>query len=127
MENGVFNLFAQTQSFYERRMIYLLPFTGMDGQPYLLDGYKEVKDHGSFDVWGATSTLYTVIRKGREKNSPVVSSGIIRLHIPDFMQQLTTFEVLGTTNIEAKKDAFVRFGSMFMGTLWDVFARPRLE
>jgi cholesterol oxidase len=47
--------------------------------------------------------------------------------VPDFMKQLGTFEVLGTQAPEVKKDAFVRFGSMFMGTLWDVFARPRME
>ncbi|MGZ3461750.1 MAG: GMC family oxidoreductase, partial [Archangium sp.] len=127
VDSGVFNLFTDTGSFYERRMIYLLPFTGLDGQRYLLDGYKEVKDHGSFDVWGATATLYTVIRRGTDKSGPVVSSGIIRLHLPDFMQQLSTFEVIGTTSVQAKKDAFLRFGSMFMGTLWDVFVRPRLE
>lgn len=127
VENGVFNLFVDTDSFYERRMIYLLPFIGKDDQPYLLDGYKEVKDHGDFDVWGATATLYTVIRRGNDKNGPVVSSGIIRLNKKDFAEQLTTFEVLGTTSTQAKADAYWRFGSMFMGTLWDVFVRPRLE
>ena len=91
VESGVFNLFVDTDSFYERRMIYLLPFIGKDGQPYLLDGYKEVKDRGDFDVWGATATLYTVIRRGQDKNGPVVSSGIIRLNKKDFAEQLTTF------------------------------------
>ena len=127
VENGVFNLFVDTDSFYERRMIYLLPFIGKDGQPYLLDGYKEVKDHGSFDVWGSTSTLYTVIRRGTDKSGPVVSSGIIRIDPKDFAEQLTTFEVLGTTSAKEKADAYWRFGAMFMGTLWDVFVRPRLE
>ena len=37
------------------------------------------------------------------------------------------FEVLGTTSTQAKADAYWRFGSMFMGTLWDVFVRPRME
>jgi cholesterol oxidase len=37
-------------------MLYALPFVGTDGQPYLLDGFKVVRDDGRFDVWGATST-----------------------------------------------------------------------
>jgi cholesterol oxidase len=55
--SGVFNLFVNTDQFYERKMLYALQFYGADGKPYLLDGFKEVKDHGRFDVWGATSTL----------------------------------------------------------------------
>jgi cholesterol oxidase len=125
--NGVFNLFVDTDSFSERRMLYLLPFTGKDGQQYVLDGYKEVRDDDGFDMWNDTSTLFTVIRRGTERSSPVVSSGIIRLHLPDFLQQLTTFAVLGTESPVEKADALRRFGKMFMGHLWDVFARTKLE
>ncbi|QSQ26083.1 GMC family oxidoreductase [Pyxidicoccus parkwayensis] len=127
VSSGVFNLFVDTDSFTERRMLYLLPFTGVDGQAYVLDGYKEVRDDDGFDVWGDTSTLYTVIRRGTDRSSPVVSSGIIRLHLPDFLQQLTTFTVLGTDSPVQKADALRRFGKMFMGHLWDVFARTKLE
>ena len=55
------------RSMYDRRMLYALPFVGADGQPYLLDGFKQVRDDGRFDVWGATSTLYTVIRAGHDR------------------------------------------------------------
>ncbi|MBU8895155.1 GMC family oxidoreductase [Corallococcus sp. M34] len=127
VEHGLFNLFVDAAGFYERRMLYLLPFTGMDGQPYLLDGFKDVRDHGAFDVWGATATLHTVIRRGHLRGGPVVSSGIIRLHLPDFVRQVTTFEVLGTTSPVTQADALRRFGAMFMGSLWDVFVRPRME
>ncbi|RKH32783.1 GMC family oxidoreductase [Corallococcus praedator] len=127
VENGVFNLFVDTERFYERRMLYLLPFTGVDGQPYLLDGYKEVCDNAGFDVWSDTSTLYTVVRRGHERSGTVVSSGIIRLHLPDFIQQVTTFSVLGTSSPLKQADAMRRFGGMFMGTLWDVFARAKFD
>ncbi|ATB48139.1 GMC oxidoreductase [Corallococcus macrosporus] len=127
VERGVFNLFVDTDSYYERRMLYLLPFTGLDGEQYLLDGYKHVRDDDGFDMWADTSTLYTVIRRGGDRGSPAVASGIIRLGMPDFLQQLTTFAVLGTTSPVAKAHALKRFGSMFMGNLWDVFARTKLE
>jgi cholesterol oxidase len=56
VSNGLFNLFVETGQMYDRRMLYALPFVGTDGQPYLLDGFKVVRDDGRFDVWGATST-----------------------------------------------------------------------
>jgi cholesterol oxidase len=123
---GVFNLFVDTDSFYERKMLYLLPFIGADGKPYVLDGYKEVKDHGHFDVWGATSTLFSVIREGHTKTGPVVGTGVLTIHIPDFLHQLTTFKVTGATGELERLDALARFGKVFMGTLWDVFVRGKL-
>ncbi len=92
---GVFNLFVDTDSFYERKMLYLLPFIGADGKPYVLDGYKEVKDHGHFDVWGATSTLFSVVREGHTKSGPVVATGVLTIHLPDFAHQMTTFKASG--------------------------------
>jgi cholesterol oxidase len=125
--HGVFNLFVETDSFYERKMLYALPFIGLDGNAYLLDGYKEVKDHGHFDVWGATSTLYTVIRRGATHDSPVCAAGILRILIPDFMHQLTTFDVPGARGTVERIGALTRFGGMFMGSLWDVFAKPLMR
>jgi cholesterol oxidase len=126
VRRGVFNLFTQSDEFYERQMLYLLPFVGADGKRYLLDGFKEVKDHGNFDVWGATSTLYTVIREGHTKQGPVVATGVLKIHLTDFMEQLTTFRVLGTDSDAERIATLARFGKSFMGNLWDVFARPRL-
>jgi cholesterol oxidase len=124
--SGVFNLFVEAGELNQRKMLYALPFTGADGKPYLLDGFKDVKDHGSFDVWAATSTLYTVIRAGHERTGAVVATGVMHILIPDFMHQLTTFQVSGTDDPAKKADAIKRFGHLFMGTLWDVFAAPRL-
>jgi cholesterol oxidase len=124
---GVFNLFVDTESFYERKMLYLLPFMGKDGKPYVLDGFKEVKDHGHFDVWGATSTLYTVVREGHTKTGPVVATGVLTIHIRDFAHQLTTFKIPGGRNLLEESNALARFGKVFMGTLWDVFARAKFE
>ena len=126
VSNGVFNLFIDTSQVFERKMLYALPFTGADGKPYLLDGFKEVKDNGSFDVWGATSTLYTVIRAGHDRAGAVLATGIMHILIMDFMHQIGTFQVSGTNDPAKKADALARFGHMFMGTLWDVFVKPRL-
>lgn len=126
VNNGVFNLFVDAGELNERKMKYALPFIGADGKPYLLDGVKDVRDHGNFDVWAATSTLYTVIRMGHERTGAVAATGILHILIPDFLQQMTTFQVSGTDDPAKKADAIARFGRMFMGTLWDVFAAPHL-
>lgn len=126
VSDGIFNLFVETGRLYDRRMLYALPFTGADGQPYLLDGFKEVRDDGRFDVWGATSTLYTVIRAGHERTGAVMASGILHILIADFMRQLGTFAVSGTDDPVRKATALAQFGQMFMGTLWQVFVTPRL-
>jgi cholesterol oxidase len=81
---GLFNLFVETGRAYDRRMLYALPFVGGDGQPYLLDGFKVVHDDGRFDVWGATSTLYTVIRAGHARTGTVLACGILHILVTDF-------------------------------------------
>jgi cholesterol oxidase len=123
---GVFNLFVQTDQPDTRQMLYALPFLGKDGLPYLLDGFKEVTHRAGFDVWAATTTLYTVLRAGHSHDGAVVATGIIRLHLPDFLKQLTTFRVRGTTDPLRQLQALGKFGEMFMGTLWNLFARPQL-
>jgi cholesterol oxidase len=122
---GVFNLFVEDGP-HRRKMLYSLPFTGTDGKPYLLDGYKDVVDDGHFDVWAATSTLYTVVRAGKTHDAPVCAAGVLHILIPDFLHQLTTFRVPGATSAKAGVEALASFGRMFMGSLWDVFVAPRL-
>jgi cholesterol oxidase len=50
---------------------------------------------GHFDVWGATSTLYTVIREGHTSRAAGLATGIMKIHILDFLRQLTTFTATG--------------------------------
>jgi len=124
---GVFNLFVEADSMYARKMLYALPFYGADGQPYLLSGVKDVRDHGTFDIWPSTSTLYTVIRRGHDQDGPVVAAGVLHILERDFARQLTTLRTIGGGSALAQADAMARFGRLFLGTLFDVFVRPRLE
>jgi cholesterol oxidase len=76
---------------------------------------------------GATSTLYTVIRDGDTRNGDVLATGILKIQIPDFLNQLTTFTAVGATTSTQKIRALTRFGESFFGSLWDVFVRPHFE
>jgi cholesterol oxidase len=125
--SGVFNLFVPTDSVFTRRMLYALPFYGTDGKPYLLDGFKDVRDHGRFDVWESTSTLYTVIRAGHERTDPIVATGIMHILKRDFARQMTTMRTVGKGSVRDRAEALAQFSELFLGTLVDVFVRPRLE
>lgn len=125
VRNGVFNLFVAGRDgdCYRRRMLYHLPFRGADGKDYVLDGFKDIRDHGGFDVWSATTTLYTSVRAA---DGTVAARGIIRTLLPDFLKQLATFRISGTDSVWVKTTGMARFFRLFLGTLYDVFARPSM-
>ncbi|MGH4027021.1 MAG: GMC oxidoreductase, partial [Pseudonocardiaceae bacterium] len=124
--NGVINLLVAGDSPTSRRMLYTLPFFGADGRPYLLDGHKDVRDHGSFDIWGSTTTLYTYLRRGHTPRGEVLSTGILQLPLLTFVRQVATAKVTGTSNPLRQAEALARFGQFFLGSLWSVYLAPRL-
>ena len=112
-------------------MLYRLFFRDSNGEALTLSGFKDIKDDPGFDIWADTTTLFTRIYRGQvqandEANSELIASGIIHIYLLDFLKQLTTFRVEGPTT-EDKAAAFARFGKLFMGKLWDVYARELLS
>ena len=55
----------------------------------------------------------------------VVASGVIRIHLPDFLKQLASFRIQADTT-RNKVAGAGRFGALFLGKLWDVYAQPVL-
>ncbi len=139
VEKGYFNLFVDENDTAQKTMLYRLFFYNKTGQKLTLTGYKEIKDDPGFDVWSDTTTLYTQILKGhiskeeenelransKEFEDKLVASGIIHIHFLDFLKQLTTFRVEAPT-LADRASAMTRFGRLFMGKLWDVYAREVL-
>ena len=121
VEQGWFNLFVAADDPDERRMLYRLWLTGPGGNPMTLTGFKEVRDEGGLDVWRDTSTLYVTVRTGHlppgVDEGDVVAAGILTIHVPDFMKQLTTFRTWGEDPVRALDE----FGTLFLGQLWDVY------
>ncbi|MEV1175624.1 GMC oxidoreductase, partial [Nonomuraea sp. NPDC049784] len=119
---GWFNLFVAGDDPSRRRMLYRLHFTGDGGAPLTLTGHKDVHDDPGADVWRDTSTLYVRILRGHtapagDAGAEVVAAGVIRILLPDFMHQLTTFRTWGPDGAAA----LVRFGRFFLGELWDAY------
>ena len=139
VESGMFNLFTDQEDPGVKRMLYRLFFKDRQGRPLTLSGRKIIKDDPGADVWHDTTTLFTRILKGHvneadeiaaEKDQQrlaemVVASGIIVIHFFDFLKQLTTFRTEGPT-ISDRISALNRFNRLFLGKLWDVYARQVL-
>jgi cholesterol oxidase len=105
-------------------MYYRLHFRDGSGHPLTLVGHKEVRDDPGFDLWRDTSTLYTRVLAGdvdaeSEPDAEVLATAILHILPRDFAKQLTTFRVAPARRL----DALARFGKLFAGELWDVYAR----
>jgi hypothetical protein len=93
---------------------------------------KVVEDDPRSDLWtDDTTTLFTRILRGYvgaedEADAEVVASGIIKIYFLDFLEQLTTFRTEGPTPAQ-RATALSRFGKLFLGDLWNVYARRVLS
>ncbi len=126
VEKGIFNLFIEDPQANTKRMLYSLLFYDDNDQPYLLNGYKEIKDDPDVDVWEIwkdNTTLFTTLYKGKTIQDPVVGQGIIRVHLQDFLKQLTTFRVRNAPNVKAEARSLAQFMSFFFGSLWETYVK----
>jgi hypothetical protein len=131
VESGTFNLLTDVGDPAVKRMQYRLFVRDPSDMPLTLSGVKQVRDQEGFDVWSDTSTLFTHVYRGHvdadaEATADVIASGIIRVHLIDFLHQLTTFEVEADGALE-RASLLAEFGSFFMGKLWDVYANRVLS
>jgi predicted acylesterase/phospholipase RssA len=123
---GKFNLLVDDGDPQHRSMYYRLWFTGPDGRPMTLLGFKDVKDDPGSDEWSDTTTLYTRILDGHrtadeDGGDKVLAAGVLKLFFADFLKELTTFRIDAPTPAD-RAAAAARFGKLFMGKLWDVYA-----
>jgi len=139
VESGVFNLFVDKEDSSQKSMLYRLFFRDVNGEPLTLSGYKVISDDPGFDLWSDTTTLFTRIYRGHITASDEavmkedqaffdrvhVASGRIHIYFFDFLKQLTTFRTEGPTFAD-RSSAMVRFGRLFFGKLWDVYAKEVL-
>jgi pimeloyl-ACP methyl ester carboxylesterase len=127
VEKGVFNLFVDDEDPAIKRMLYRLFFRDGAGHPVTLTGHKIIRNDPSADVWPDTTTLYTRVLQGHvdeagEPAAQIVAAGIVWISPLDFLRQLTTFRADGSSPI-SRAAAIGRFGALFTGQLWQVYAR----
>jgi cholesterol oxidase len=124
VERGWFNLFVPEGTPDRRLMKYRLYFTDGGDQPRTLTGWKNVFHGMPVEIWPDTSTLfYRVleghVEEGQDEHTRIVGAGTLHIELADFARQLTTFRTTGPHGVAA----LARFGSFFLGELWDVY-RP---
>ena len=130
VENGVFNLFIDEGDRAQKWMRYRLWFRDDQDRELTLAGFKDVKDDKGFDTWSDTTTLYVRLVEGHvdwdtiDDHTPI-AYGILRIHMRDFLRQLTTFRTTGPSLMD-RSAAMGSFGKLFLGDLWEVYARDIL-
>lgn len=126
---GTFHLLSPADGPHRRHMLYNLPFTGLDGHAYVLGGYKEVWDHGHFQVWAPLTTLYTSLTRataGSSAGDQLMATGVLRLNLAMFLRQMSTLRMSGGSRLSQARMLW-RFSRFFTGTLYDVFIRSKVE
>lgn len=133
VERGVFNLFVDQADPADKRMLYELWFRDGSGRPLTLAGHKVIHDHPGLDLWADTTTLFARVVDGHVslseaegEDAGVVAAGIIRISPMAFARQLTTFRSTAAGRFGGVA-GILRFGRLFTGSLWDVYAREVLS
>jgi hypothetical protein len=118
---GTFNLFSPGAEPEERIMGYRLAFEH-GGKAYFLAGRKHVHDEEGFDVWKDTTTLYSVLHEGTDESGPVAGAGILSLGVEALTRMVSTMRPT-----DGGLEPMIKFGRLFLGSLWDTYGADKLE
>jgi hypothetical protein len=132
VERGIFNLLIEEEDSEIKHMLYRLFFRDGVGHPVTLAGFKTLTNRRGLHVWRDTTTLYTRLLRGHleageEPRAEVVASGIVRIHPLGFLRQLVTFRAGGRRSPAARAAALIRFDTLFLGHLWEIYGLHRLR
>jgi len=115
--SGLFQLFSPGPEERSRRMVYELALE-VSGKPYYFAGEKRVHNDHSFDLWKDTTTLYSLLHEGTDKDGPVAGAGILSLGVAQLLALMSTFKPINGGDART----VATFGRFFFGELWDVYA-----
>ena len=127
IEKGLFNLFVDADRADTKQMRYRLFFRDESGRALTLTGYKQIHNDPGFDVWNDTTMLYTRVLDGHiteidQMQVQILAAGVIRIHLMDFIKQMLTFRVCGSTFLN-RMTALPKFGIFFIRSLWRGFKK----
>jgi cholesterol oxidase len=125
IERGRFNMFVDTPQAQSKTVRYSLQFTATDGQPYLLAGFKEIRDDRGWDAWSDNTMVFITIHRGTTPQAPVYGRGVIRVPIWDLVEQVASIHVHHASTT-ATLQALQRFGAFFFGELWETYVKQNL-
>jgi cholesterol oxidase len=128
VRNGEFSLFVvDVDGVNARKMLYRFPMQDEDGKVYYVDGFKIIRDHSGFDLWGDTTTLYVNIT---DADGILLGKAVLKIRPQDLMRQMSTVRITNTQNLQQRIKYLAKFGKFFIGILFDtygeVFARSSI-
>lgn len=130
VQRGVFNLFVESDDGKSKRMKYSLRFQDDADRPRLLQGFKIIRDDPGLDpteIWRDATTLFVTLHSGMDENDPVLQQGILRISVPGFLNQLTTFRVQNAPDQTERVRAMEKFMTFFFKALWDQYVGLQLS
>lgn len=119
---GTFQLFSPAGEPELKLMVYELALEH-GGEPWYLAGKKEVRDDPGFDLWSDTTTLFTRLHRGSDTSGEVAGAGVLTLGVGDLLRLVSTMQAPGAGSKAEAARAVRRFGSFFLGELWERYAR----
>jgi hypothetical protein len=115
---GTFNLLVDAGNPAQRRITYGGQLVDQAGHRCTFAAHKDVSDDPGTDAWHDVTEAQVTITRGDE----VIAHGMLRTGIGDLLEQFTSFRVDGPT-LADRSAALARFGALYLGKLWDVYAR----
>ncbi|GMU05538.1 patatin-like phospholipase family protein [Corallococcus caeni] len=119
VRDGSFNLFRATDDPRTKIMTYGLRFQA-HGQDYYLDGTKTLHDDPGPDLWRDTTRLYSYLHEGPDARGPVVGAGVLVLGMRELLHLVASMH--STRGGVEGAGMVARFGRLFLGALWDLYA-----
>ncbi len=120
--HGVFKLFSPSDAPETKYMVYELGFEH-GGEAYYLAGRKVVRDDPGFDLLSDTTTLFTVLHRGRDTSGEIAGAGVLTLGVAELSRLVSTMKATSASSTGESAKTVLKFGKFFLGELWDSYAR----
>ncbi|MBV9575205.1 MAG: GMC family oxidoreductase N-terminal domain-containing protein, partial [Gammaproteobacteria bacterium] len=119
---GLFQLFANdvTQK-NARKIVYHLILQSVEGNTYELEGFKLVHSDPGTDIWENNMTVYVTLYQVNDKRQ-ICAKGLLKILFADFIQQLTSVEIINTIDPMQILAAKTQFGQFFAGVLYQIYS-----
>ncbi len=121
--NGIFNLFVPSSSSRDfdaiKEMHYTLKFKDQKNEVHTFYGFKNVHKQDPIQMWKDTTTLYTQIYKGEQREDPLYA-GVLRLNLKDFTKQMMTLNS-NSPSVLVRAHSIYKFMNVFAENLWESY------
>ena len=121
---GVFDMFMESSAVVDaKEMCYAFKLMSAEHKRYRFVGRKIIKadkigETGLTD----TTTLFVDIFDGYDDDGHVVASGVMKVGLKDFSNQLGSMEIINIDSSMEKLKWKAKFGKFFADTIWHVYS-----